>query len=381
MKSEISSLDLHYLLKELAVLVGGKINQIYQSGKESIMIEFHVPSKGKHILKILIGKMMYLASSKGKTPEKPPGFCIFLRRYLKSARLRKIEQLEFERIICLTFETKETTLNLIVEIFSKGNIVLCDNDLTIISPLEIQKWKDRIVRKGQKYLYPKKEYNFLLITEEEFKTLLQKSNKENLVKTLALDLGLGGAYAEELCLASTIDKSVKSNTLTPEQSAILFHALTSLRSRTPEPSIIYADLETNEPEGIKGIIPIPLEIYKALKQKKFSSFSAALDSVFTAHSDDVHIEDTKTKAESKLDKIQDIVHTQKQRIIGLEKSALENQKKGEFIYENYTILSDVLSQIKEARKKLSWSEIKVKLKNHKLVKSINEKTGEINLNI
>ena len=37
--------------------------------------------------------------------------------------------------------------------------------------------------------------------------MLNKTNKESLVKALATDLGLGGKYAEQLCEISGIDKN------------------------------------------------------------------------------------------------------------------------------------------------------------------------------
>ena len=72
---------------------------------------------------------------------------------------------------------------------------------------------------------------------------------------------------------------------------------------------------------------------------------------------------------------------QEAKIIELQKSADENQRKGEAIYEKYQLAFSILEEIKKARKTHSWKEIKEKLKGHKIIKEVNEKTGEIVLDI
>jgi len=54
MKQEITSLDLHFLAKELQVLIGGKVDKIYEQeeNKKEFLFRFHVPGKGKMQLRI-----------------------------------------------------------------------------------------------------------------------------------------------------------------------------------------------------------------------------------------------------------------------------------------------------------------------------------------
>jgi predicted ribosome quality control (RQC) complex YloA/Tae2 family protein len=64
-----------------------------------------------------------------------------------------------------------------------------------------------------------------------------------------------------------------------------------------------------------------------------------------------------------------------------DKKSKEFQKKGEKIYEKYQELKTLFAEIKKMRKTMSWKEVKSKLKSVKYIKSINEKTGEIVLEI
>jgi len=378
MKSDISSLELNYVLRELQHLVGAKLEQVYQLGKEEIVMQFHVPNTGKQILRIVLGKLMYLASIKGSMPEKPPGFCLHLRKRLKSARLREISQLGFERIVAFFFETKDAKFRLIVELFSKGNIVLCNEDGKIISVLERQEWKDRSVKPGQVYDYPKKEFNFLTITEQEMSSFLNKSDKESLVKSLALDLGLGGVYAEEMCIQAKVDKNLKPNQLSDKEKASLLESAGVLINKCIESVVVYKDKSKKD---VKDIVPFRLEFYKDLVSERKQSFSDALDSVLTKRDASKAIEKTESAASTKIGKVNEMISQQTLRVKGLEEAEKINQRKGEVIYENYPLVEQILREVNDLKKDISWSEIKKRFIGHKMIKDINDKTGEITLDL
>ena len=378
MKTEISSLELYYLLKELQHLIGAKVEQIYQIGKEELILQLHVPAKGKQILRIILGKLMYIASNKGEVPDKPHGFCLFLRRKLKNSRLRQLKQLGFERIVEFLFETKEEKFRLVIELFSKGNIILCNEQGIILSALEQQEWKDRSIKPKQQYRYPKKEFNFLVIEKNELTRLLHTSKKENLVKTLALDLGLGGVYAEEICLLAKIDKNLKSNQLSDAEIDSIHSTIQTLSLKETFPQIVYKD---QEKRSIKDIIPFKLDFYKDLPADQIKTFNAAFDSILTKKIETKAMEAAEKTSKTKMDKISKMMTQQKLRIQGLEKSEKENQRKGEVIYENYPLVEQALAEIKELKKTLSWKEIGERFKGHKIIKSINEKTGEVTIDI
>jgi len=376
MKTELSSLELHYLIKEIQPLVGGKVEQIYQIGKEELILQLHIPSQGKRILRCILGKMMYLASGKGEVPEKPHGFCLFLRRKLKNARLRSLTQLGFERIVEFLLETKEAKFRLIIELFSNGNIILTDENNKIFSALENRDWKDRSIRPGKTYIFPEKEFNFLTLTDKELRKLLHKSDKENVVKSLAIELGLGGTYAEELCIEAKIDKNLKPAQLSDKELAALHAAILSLRDKEISPAIVKLA------EGkIKDIVPFELKYYKDMEHDSAPDFNSALDSVLTTKIEKKDLDTAEKAAKTKLDKIEEVIKQQTYRIDGLEKSEKENQRKGEVIYENYPIIERVLNEIKEDRKTLSWKELKEKYKGHTIIKAIDAKTGELTLDI
>ncbi|MBW2967472.1 NFACT family protein [Candidatus Woesearchaeota archaeon] len=386
MKSELSSLELYFLLKEFQQLVGAKVEQIYQLERSEFTFQFHVPGKGKRILRIMRGSMMYLASAKGQTPQTPPGFCLFLRRKLKNARLRSVTQMGFERIVEILFETKDAKFRLVIEMFSKGNIILCDEQGTILSLLEQQEWKGRTLKPRQVYLPPERGVDLKELSLDAVREMLTKSEKESLVKSLAIDFGLGGLYAEELCLVAGVDKTLKPAQLSDREVEDVHSAIGALLSKDLAPGVVYsagtgADEGEDSSSDVKDIVPFPLEFYKGLPFDKKADFNSALDSVFTTAKESREMEHAESAATTKVDKVQEIIRQQEQRIEGLERSAADNQRKGEFIYENYALVRQIIDEISAMREKMSWKEVEEKIRHNKIIKGVDEKTGDVTVEI
>lgn len=266
MKSQLTALDLHFIVKELDILKNAKIDKVYQPEKHEFLFVFHVPNTGKKILRIGLPDHMFLTEYKGEMPEQPDQFCLILRKYLTMGRLRSVEQLGFERIACLSFETKSGIFRVYVELFSKGNIVLCTEEGIIKAAWLQQKWKDRTIRGGIKYEYPKRELDFLKITEQEFRLLVKSSDKESIVKILALDLGLGGKYAEELCTRAGTEKGRRE--VSDEAVGALYVEIERMRDSAIDAWSVGTE-----------VAPFGMQSIAGSERKVFPSFNDALASV------------------------------------------------------------------------------------------------------
>jgi len=365
---QFSALEIHYLIKELQFLIDSKVDQIYNPSKKELIIQFYVTNKGKQILKIT-PKILFLTKIKSESSQ-PSQFCLFLRKHLINSKLKSIKQLEFERIVQLDFQAKDGIYSIVLELFSTGNIIfLKDNQILIAA--ENQKWKQRIIAPKQAYSYPKKEYNFLELEKKDLNKMLKSTNKENIVKCLAIDLGLGGLFAEESCLLSKINKNKKPKEITDKEISLLIKTFRNLKNKKINPYIVYKNKE------IMDIKPFKLEFYKNLKQKSFKNYNQVLDFYFSKEL--IFIQKQKFKLQ--LDKIQKIITKQKLDISDLEKSIEENRKKAETIYSNYNLIKEIIEEINKAAKKYSWKEIKDKLKGHKIIKQVNPKDKTIVLEV
>ena len=368
---QISSLDLHFLVKELKELEGSRADRIYSSGKEEIYIQLHKSNVGKKIIRILIGKAIFAAEAKS-IDEAPSGFCMLLRKHLEGKFFDSIGQLEPERILKLAFKSKEESRTLYIEFFGKGNVVLCNEEGIILDSLIHHQFKDRNVAPKEKYLYPIMAYNFLDITEKKLSELFKNSKKDKLVTSLAVELGLGGVYSEEICLLLEIDKNTKPADV-PQQKIKKFLAIIKklIKSKV-KAQIVYKD------KSAVDVIDIELDFYKYYEKKEFSSFSAALEHYFTHDAQLVKKESPYTK---KINEVMRIIGGQETAIKEMQAKEEEIRKNGEAIYNNYGLIKEILAELNKAKGKYSWEEIKEKLKGHKIVKEVNAKERKVVIEI
>jgi predicted ribosome quality control (RQC) complex YloA/Tae2 family protein len=358
---QISSLELYFLVKELKDLEDSRVDKIYSNGKEYIYIQFHKSSVGKRILKIVVGKAIFLTET--KTVDKTPsGFCMLLRKYLEGKFLDSIEQLEPERILKFVFKSKDESKKLYLEFFGKGNVILCNNEDIITDCLIKHKFRDRSIIPKEKYKYPDMEYNLFSIKKDQLTGLLKNSKKDKVVTSFATGLGLGGVYSEEVCLLSSIDKSTIPKKINEDEIKKIINSIKKIIKEKNNPQIIYKNQEAAD------VVPVDLEIYKDIEKKEFSSFSGALDYYFVNELKLIMRKDS--HSERKIDELKRIIGEQEDTLKDLKSKETENRKKAELIYNNYQLIKEILDEINKASKKYSWEEIKEKLKGHKVVKDI-----------
>jgi len=308
----------------LKFLIGSKVDKVYQD-RNNFVFTFH--KGGKYLLKIEPNSL-YLTDFKDFENE-PNNFCMFLRKYLGQGKLMKMKQNNFERIIEFHIKAKENYI-LILELFSKGNLVLCDRNYKILYPLSSKKFKDRIVKKGEKYIYPPSFFEGF----EKFKL-----KDKNLVRTLAVDFGLGGMYAEEVCLRAGIDKN--SEKLGKDEINLIKKTINN---------ILKLKIKANKVG--EEVYPFELELFKDEKKEYFKSFSKAVNSY----------ESFDNPYNDKIRKVVKVIEKQKLQVGLLKKSCEENKKKGDLIYMHYPEISDILDRIKEMRdKKISFDKISRKI--------------------
>lgn len=368
MKTQLSSLDIYFVLKELKELEGSRADRIYSCGKEEMYIQFHKSNLGKKILRIMVGNAVFLTKEKS-VDETPTGFCVFLRKHLEGKFLDSIAQIEPERILKLAFKSKDDVKTLYLELFGKGNIILCSNEDIIIDCLMHHKFRDRTLAPKERYKYPIMEYNLFNLQKQDINGLLGKSKKDKAVTSLAVGLGLGGAYSEEVCLLSGIDKGKDPNKVSEDEISKITDSIKKIIKSRKDAQIIYKEANAAD------VIPIALELYNGCENKKFTSFNEALEAYLTKEIK------TANKEESayikKINELKRIIEEQKETIGEMKQKETENRAKGELIYNNYKLISEILDEINKASKKHSWEEMKNKLKGHKVVKDLDVKEKRV----
>jgi len=404
---QVSSIDLHFLVKEFKVLENGKINNIYSQDKKTFSIDIYAREKGKIYLIIDDCKYIYLSNNK-KSSNEPSGFCMFLRKKLKNSIIKNVEQIGIERIIKLTIEVKEVKdsgkennqINeyyLYIELFNKGNIILCDKDNKIIGLAEVQRWSDRELKVNNIYQPPKSENSYREINPN---ILIEevKSNK-SLVKALASKFSMGGIYAEEICLRSEIDKDAEG--VSEEEANLIIEKINEILNQDLFPKIVYKneinnidddydnDINNNNNSNksnddinkinnkktidfqIHTISPIELEVFKNKESKSCSSISICYEEALVEEKSLFKDSKKLAKYEEKIAHLNKRIEEQEKYIEELGEVEISNRDKGNKIYENYGDVNDLMNEVKAKLKEVGLDEVKKGYKDSKKVKIMN----------
>lgn len=354
---DLSGVDVFFLAKELTSLEGSKVDKIVQLDKKMFLFRFFQDKKKQNV-RILVPEIINITEQKYDSPLLPLGFCSFLRKYLQNTRLKKVHQINFERIILLEFESaKNGELVMILEFFKPGNMILCKKEgdkLTILNSLQRQVFKDRTIEARQEYVFPPKQNNPSNMTLEYLSEVINKSDKI-LAKTLAIDFSLGGLYAEEIIFRSELNKECTK--ISADEKIKLLDAFDSFFSQKVNCG------------KFKGKI-FPTTMLSFSIDESFESFSQGLDSILL----ETVVEEQKTSvAKQKKSKTASLLEIQTKRIRDIEKEIDEAQKTGEFMYEHYSEFQTLISKIKELREKNeSFDEIESILNKNKHFKKLDK---------
>ena len=374
MKTDISSMDLYYLVSELKFLEGSKIDKVMHSNanEKELVIILHTQNIGKNILKITFPSMIYIDSER-ELGDSPSGLCMQLRKYLEGSRIKSINQVGFQRIISINIDSKYQgqtfNYNLILELFSKGNIIFTDDSMKILGVLESRTFKDKSVTKDSIYTYPKTDILNVPLDEKTFNNIITNSDRESIVKTLAIKLSLGGVYSEEILHNANISKDVKPNSLQLSELEKLYVEYKNLFNKKIE-----ANLTNSE------VLPFKLNIYKDYESKDYESFNKAILENHVL----IKLLSKNVDLSKNLDKIKNVILSQEKLLGDAEENYVKFHRSGEIIYENYAIIEELLNTIKLLKKTTDWNKIKdTLLKDERfssIIKDINESKGELILN-
>jgi predicted ribosome quality control (RQC) complex YloA/Tae2 family protein len=361
---QLSSIEIHFILKDIGNLCGSKVDRVFNYGQD-FYFQLHKANVGRIILKVVSGKAVFIAEKKSHS--EASHFCLMLRKHLQGKFLESVDHLKPERILKLVFRSKSEERILYLEMFAKGNIILCDKDV-IIDALTKAKFRDRSILAKKQYKFPSMKYNIFSLGKE-IEDLFKHSSKDKIVTSLAVEIGLGGVVAEEVCLLSKIDKNQDPKGI---NASVILASVKKIISSKADPAIVYKDKEAVD------VVPSRLLVYKDYETKNFPSFSGALDYYFA---NEIKLIKKATTQEKKIVEIKRIIDEQNSTIKDLEKKESENRAKAELIYGNYQQIKNILDEINEVSQKHSWQEIKKKLKGHKVVRDLDVKEKRITVEI
>jgi predicted ribosome quality control (RQC) complex YloA/Tae2 family protein len=350
---QIPNISLAYLVAELKPLLDGSVlRKIQELPNGWLKLKIQTRQGTKDL--IATPDSLFLTSYSMPARQQTSGFGAFLRKQLSNKHLEKVEQHGFDRIVIMEFQD----FFLIFELFAKGNVILTDSSLKILSAFRKEQWKDRTLRKEEQYKFPSsKGLNPLELDKKSLGKLLQESGK-SLVPALVKTVNIAPILAEEACFQTGLEKEKPAKELAAKEIASLTKAIKALYLVKPEKS----KPVLLESWGKKTLLPFSLSApFEALQE--FPSINEALDRHYSG-SFQSKKEQLQTSAISK--RKAELQHSMQQQKDALERLQLrvgQNAQKAELIYKNYSQLFELLQAFQGLKgQKMQEKEIMYKLK-------------------
>ncbi len=345
MKTSVSSFDLRALVAEWQDLVGGHIDKVYQR-EDEVILRINVPDRGKTELFSKSGRWLCVHEVENK-PVSPPLFAQTLRRLLDNARVISVEQSGFDRIAVFHLGHGGGRIDLVFEVFGKGNVVALRDGVTVAAMFP-QTFKDRAVQVGEPYVFPRAGIDPLGLDRDALARTLRAA-KGQVVRVLASILNLGGTYAEELCLRAGIDKETKVREISDPQVDSLYTALNNIAVAVDQerrPAVIF-----REGHAVDAT-PIELMQFAGLERREFSTFNEALSHYLNvAEPETATAEDVAAKFERR-------IAQQRESLEALREEAMRLEAQAVFLYGHYQVFDELLKAIREGRTPPEHAQIK-----------------------
>lgn len=216
-------ITLRKIVGEMQVLVGAKVNNIYQPDANNVIISIY--NGLRYVINIDTSASNYrvhLTTNLKSNPYQAPNFCMILRKYIGNGKISKIYTNGLERICFIDFEcfnemNDKINRTIAIELMGKySNIVLLNDNYIIIDALkkfdggEDLKSNTRCIMPARKYILPESEKTEIeKLTEKEFINLIKNSDYKTLDTAIPnLINGISKTF-----IKSAIDKLTMSNTL------------------------------------------------------------------------------------------------------------------------------------------------------------------------
>ena len=300
----LDALCLSGVIHELnTTLSGSRVDKLYQPGRDEVILVLRTQGAGN--VRLLLSAnpahpRLHLTTLPLENPEKPPMFCMLLRKHLSGARLLEIIQPPLERVAVLRFEAlnelgDRVERRLILEAIShKTNLILLDGDGRILDCIRhagadlsnqaaTGSSAPRILQPGMFYRLPANvdKANPLTISREDMDVLLSSAPEECQADKWLLDTfgGLSPLLCRELAHCAGGATDVRLNVLGPEGRARLLDRLEELRNTVKKfcciPTMISMEARPRD------FTFLPIGQYEGTAQiDRWPAFSPMLDAFF-----------------------------------------------------------------------------------------------------
>ena len=366
MKQGMTNVDVAALAAELAPLVvGGRFDKAWQPGKDTVLLRVRRKGAGKLDLLFELGRFVTVTRRPPSNPDKPSMVAQILRNTLENARVTGIAQVGFDRLLRIDFERGDGRHSLVLELFGDGNLLLLDGAGTIVLPMRGAEHGARRLKKGEPYAPPPGSALPFGLDAQQLRAAATEAR--DLVRFLALGLGFGPSWAEELCLRAGLPKAAKPIDLGAPQWEALHVAIARLghdiRRNDLAPAIVHEDGKPVD------AVPFVMLRYPAPRytHEETPTFREALDAVFVGaltgeEGDEDEADDPRrARFEEARGKVLHQLKQMDDAIAGFTREEDEARLDGDALYASFPVVEETLRTLDAARAQKGWAEVEAVL--------------------
>ncbi|KAL7747767.1 hypothetical protein RI367_006891 [Sorochytrium milnesiophthora] len=405
MKQRYSALDVHAVSTNLQRLVGMRLQNVYDVNQKTYLLKFAKPDQ-KELLLIESGIRLHTTQFAREKPNHPSQFAMKLRKHLRTRRLTAVRQLGVDRIVDLEFAgaTEQGGFHVIAEFYAAGNLILTDNEYTILqllrtvkvdgptqAPAEEEQMEEqpatnnkqgkkqqkgkqqqqqqekqqpqKVWAVGEKYDIDSYQRLTQLAQADLVATLRAAQPKDRLKKVLASATVYGGPLIEHCLLragmtpdavvATDVDSSNDSHHVQLILAALAEAHAVYTQSTPFEGYVISTQHEQSQDDQaalstFEDFQPILFDQVASKPHTHFPTFDAAADTYFSqleSQKLDIKARQVERTALRKLDSIR---REQVSRVQQLEQAQLTNAQKAQLIEANLELVEQALAVIRSA---------------------------------
>lgn len=362
MKKGLTSVDVAALAVELAsLLVGARMEKAYQPAKDRILLRLRQKGAGKLDFLVQVGVFATVTRRSVENPDKPSMVAQILRSELENARLIRLKQVGFDRILRLDFERGDGKRSLVFELFGDGNMLLLDEAGTIVLPMRGADHGARSLRKGEAYQPPPGPPSPLTRPADELHAAWVESGRD-LVRYLAGVAGFGPQWAEEIVHRAGVPKNAKPGSPSDATWTALMAQIQQL-AKDIERNDLAPGLLVDDQGAPVDAVPFKLES-DSRPMEESPSFREALDALFVGGPDadgEEPDDPRRPKFEAARGKLLNQVRQIDDAIHKFEEEDQAFQREGECLYHHFAHVESTLKFLSDAREKLGWNGLESKL--------------------
>ena len=282
-------------------LLGGRIDKIYQPLADEII--FTVRSIGQNY-KVLVSAnsshpRMHITQIQKQNPISAPIFCMVMRKYIAGAKITKIYQPDFERMIILEVESMNelgdiTPKKLILEMMGKhSNFIVVDEHnkiLDAIKRVSHDKSSVREVLPGKEYCMPpsQQKQNPLFMTKEHIFEQLQKQSGAKVQEVLYQSYtGISPILASEICFRANIDSSYFCEQLTEQNKQSIYTTFYNVLEQVKQQQFCYY-IYYDEYKLLDFSV-LNMEQFQQFSKKQYESISMLLEDYYAEKDNLYHV--------------------------------------------------------------------------------------------